>query len=217
MNNEVSISHQPQTQDDCPIVEFFDAQCADKINSDIYAEAQLAPCPNVYYHVEADSQENNNSNCEASNTSKSAAKKYPRKSKTTEYAYLLERKAFRMMRRYYKEKFEFEFGSVEYKKNLPIMTTEELNSIVCKFMEQEFFMLAKILSEKDYERTRDALKTIILCDRYRKKEKISEGLNYNPLRNVLHKYNTRNLIDFLSDASNSYLYTHFFLINGSKA
>ena len=62
-----------------------------------------------------------------------------------------------MMRRYYKEKFEFEFGSAEYKKNLPTMSASELNSIICQFMEQEFMMLSKILSQNDYERTRDAV------------------------------------------------------------
>ena len=34
---------------------------------------------------------------------------------------------------------------------------------------------------------------------------------------MIHKYNTRNLIDYLSDASNAYLYTHFFLINGYQS
>lgn len=148
---------------------------------------------------------------------KVTSKKGSRKTKTTEFAYLLERKAFRMMRKYYKEQFEFTVECPEYKKNLPVMTADEINALVCKFMQQEFNFLATLLTEKDYVRTRDALKTIILCDRYKKKERVSEGLNFAPLRNVLHKYNTRNLIEFLSDAANSFLFTHFFLKNGQKA
>jgi hypothetical protein len=137
-----------------------------------------------------------------------------RKTKTTEFAYLLERKAFRMMRKYYKEKFEFQVENAEYKKKLPSMSAIEINTLMTTFMDQEFGQILKLLSTADYERTRDALKTIILCDRYRKSEQISEGLSFLALRNVLHKYNTRNLIEFLSDASFSFLYTHFFLKNG---
>ena len=144
-------------------------------------------------------------------------KKYAKKSKTTEFSYLLERKAFRMMRKYYKEKFEFENDIDEYKKNLPLMTSNEFNTHVCKFMETEFSLITKLLSKSEYEQLRDALKTIILCDRYNKKEKISEGLNFEIFRKVLHKYNTRNLNEYLSVPSNSFLYTHFFLIYGKKS
>lgn len=145
-------------------------------------------------------------------------KRSSKKSKTTEFAYLLERKAFRMMRKYYKEKFEFNLDLADYKKRLPTMKKSEIDSLIFTFMEQEFQFLSGLLSEsKDYERTKDALKTIILCDRYRKKEWISENLNFTPLRNVLHKYNTRNLIELLSDAPYSFLYTHFFIINGKQS
>ena len=90
------------------------------------------------------------------------ANKKSRKSKTTEFAYLLERKAFRMMRKYYKEQFEFYVEDPEYKKNLPNMTAEELNALVYNFMEKELKSFCTLLTQKDYERTRDALKTIIL-------------------------------------------------------
>lgn len=140
------------------------------------------------------------------------------KRKTTDFAYLLERKSFRMMRKYYKEKFEFEIEDPEYKKKLPKMSTHEINTLVSDFMIQELgAILICLFSQNDLDRIRDALKTVIFCDRYAKKEAISAGLSFVPLRNVLHKYNTRNLIDFLSDASYSFLYTHFFLKEGKKA
>ena len=147
---------------------------------------------------------------------KKPVSKTSKKSKTTEFAYLLERKAFRMMRKYYKEKFEFEIDLADYKKRLPIMHQSELNQLVVRFMHTEFEFLSSLLTEADYARTRDALKTIILWDRYRKRESISEGLDFSPLRNVLHKYNTRNLIELISDASYSFLFTHFFLMQGKK-
>jgi hypothetical protein len=122
-----------------------------------------------------------------------------------------------MMRKYYKEKFEFNIDLADYKKRLPTMPQSEIDGLVYTFMENEFSFLSNIVSQNDYNRTRDALKTIILCDRYRKHEQISDGLDYNPLRNVLHKYNTRNLIEFISDASYAFLYIHFFIVNGQTA
>lgn len=140
-----------------------------------------------------------------------------KKTKSTEFSYLLERKAFRMMRKYYKEQFEFTVDCEDYKKRLPQMSQDEINALVTKFMECELKALVNLLSQKDYERTRDAIKTIVLCERYKKKEMISEGLNFSALRNVLHKYNTRNLLELLSDAAYSFLFTHFVLKNGRKA
>ncbi|CAI2373913.1 unnamed protein product [Moneuplotes crassus] len=151
-------------------------------------------------------------------SSQESPAKKSKKGKTTDFAYLLERKSFRMMRKYYKEKFEFDIEDPDYKKKLPKMSAEEINTMVSEFMQKELGqILLCLLTESDYNRIRDALKTIIFCDRHKKKEDISEGLDFVPLRNVLHKYNTRNLIEFLSDASNSFLYTHFFLKDGKKS
>lgn len=163
--------------------------------------------------VETPAEKNERSSANAPEKSKRST----RKTKTTEFAYLLERKAFRMMRKYYKEQFEFTVDCADYKKNLPSMTAKDINGLVDKFMNQEFGFLFVLLTENDLERIRDGLKTIILCDRYKKKELISEGLDFVPLRNVLHRYNTRNLIEFISDASYAFLYTHFFLKEGRKA
>ncbi|CAI2373170.1 unnamed protein product [Moneuplotes crassus] len=149
--------------------------------------------------------------------SEKPSKKKANKRKSTDFGYLLERKSFRMMRKYYKDKFQQNIGDIEYKR-LSKMTTDEINIIMSSFMENELgSILICLLSEDDHDRIRDALKTIIFCDRYQKKEAISEGLNFSILRNVLHKYNTRNLIDFLSDASNSFVYTHYFLKEGKNA
>lgn len=221
-NNEVTVTAQSVSQKALSVSGDFDQifGAAQMNNGNGLSGEQDIACPNIFEHR----SENENKECEENTKIESESKatnvspkKYQRKSKTTEFAYLLERKAFRMMRKYYKEKFEFSVNSSEYKKNLPSMTAQELNTLICKFMEKEFSMLSRLLSEDDYERTRDALKTIILCDRYKKKERIIEGLDFSIFRNVLHKYNTRNLLEFLSDASNAYLYTHFYLISGQKS
>lgn len=97
------------------------------------------------------------------------------------------------------------------------MTADEINSYVIRFMNQELGSILRIVSKSDLARIRDGLKTIIFCDRYKKREQITEGLSFEPLRNVLHKYNTKNMSNFLSDPSFAFLYTHFFLKNGKKA
>jgi len=137
--------------------------------------------------------------------------------KTTEFAYLLERKAFRMMRKYYKDKFEFTVDCKDYKKNLPIMSLSEINHLISTFMMKELGSILIIVSQEDFCKIRDGLKTIIFCDRYLKKEQISNGLCFKSLRNVLHKYNSRNLHVFLSETAYSFLFTHFFLKNGKQS
>lgn len=54
------------------------------------------------------------------------------------------------------------------------------------------------------------LKTLILWDRYNKWEPIIEGLEFEIVRNVLNKFNTRNLIEFLSDKSYALLFVNYF-------
>lgn len=56
----------------------------------------------------------------------------------------------------------------------------------------------------------DSLKTLILCDRYNKNEPIIEGLQFETLRNVLNKFNTRNLLSFYSEKSYALLFLHYF-------
>ena len=60
----------------------------------------------------------------------------------------------------------------------------------------------------------ESMKTLILCDRYNKGESIVKGLDFDPIRNVLNKYNTKNLNIFMSNVSNSFLYLHFFKKSG---
>ena len=52
--------------------------------------------------------------------------------KTTEFRYLLERKALRIMRRYYKEKFEKQF---KYKSKMKDMTQQEMGHMVMVFVQ----------------------------------------------------------------------------------
>ena len=55
------------------------------------------------------------------------------------------------------------------------------------------------------------MKTLILCDRYNKGEAIVAGLKFDDIRNVLNKYNTKNLNVYMSNIANSFLYLHFYM------
>ena len=57
-----------------------------------------------------------------------------RSKKTTEFKYLLERKALRIMRRYYKESFEKMY---KYKQKMREMTEGELETMIGSFAKQE--------------------------------------------------------------------------------
>ena len=63
----------------------------------------------------------------------------------------------------------------------------------------------------------ESLKIIILCDRYNKNEPALRNLDFTLIRNVLNRYNTKNLTSFLSIPANSYLFIHFFLKFGETS
>lgn len=57
-----------------------------------------------------------------------------RSKKTTEFRYLLERKALRIMRRYFKESFERMY---KYKQRMREMTEAELEQMISTFAKEE--------------------------------------------------------------------------------
>mmetsp|Transcript_3946 Transcript_3946/g.3703 ORF Transcript_3946/g.3703 Transcript_3946/m.3703 type:complete len:125 (-) Transcript_3946:35-409(-) len=74
----------------------------------------------------------------------------------------------------------------------------------------EFGYLNSYTEFRDYIQLERSLKIIILCDRYNKKEDIITGLDFTVLRNVLNKFNTRNLINFYSEGSFAFLFMHYY-------
>ena len=54
------------------------------------------------------------------------------------------------------------------------------------------------------------MKLIILCDRYNKDEPIIKELDFTIIRNVLNKYNSKNLSIFLNQGANAFLFINFF-------
>ena len=119
-----------------------------------------------------------------------------KKHKTTEYYYLLERKSIRMMRRYFKESFEDFSKKYKYKQNLKKLERPTIDRYFREYVYFEFSRNKIAIEVIGVENILEALETIILCDRYNKSEKVTEGLNFDEIRNLLNKYNSKNLKEF---------------------
>lgn len=139
------------------------------------------------------------------------------KKKLTEFGYLLQRKGFRLMRKYYKEKFETFAEKFNYKKRVKVITPNEINHIIMGFLQTEFSTILPIINEDEILGLLNSLKRIILSDRSKKNEPMISGMDFSVVRNLFGKYTQKNMKLFMHDSSNSFLYTHFYLINGRSA
>lgn len=141
-----------------------------------------------------------------------------KKSKTTEYYYLLERKALRMMRRYYKETFEKFAGKYKYKQNLKKLERATVDQYFREYVVIEFQRNKSTMDLIGSAQLVDSLEKIILCDRYNKNEKVTEGLDFDEVRNLLNKYNSKNLNSFFETSAHAFLYAHYYRLSaGSDA
>lgn len=57
----------------------------------------------------------------------------------------------------------------------------------------------------------EALQWLVLCDRYNKNEKATEGLDFKVVRDVLNSYNKNSLQNFLEIRANSFLMAHYLM------
>lgn len=130
--------------------------------------------------------------------------------KITEFSYLLQRKCLRMMRRYFKQQFESWGIFTNYKKEVRSLSLVQMNEAIRAFIRLEFDYLNPYPEYVEYMWLENSLKTLILWDRYNKNEPIIEGLDFEIIRNVLNKFNTRNLLNFFSDKANSLLFVHYY-------
>lgn len=73
------------------------------------------------------------------------------KKKLTEFNYLLQRKGFRLMRKYYKEKFESFAKAFDYKKRVKTISPGEINQIVAQFINVEFSSILSLLANNELE------------------------------------------------------------------
>jgi hypothetical protein len=134
--------------------------------------------------------------------------------KTTEFNHLLERKTFRMMRKYYKKSFERFASPYNYKTNVKIMNPEEMDQLVIGYMKSEFDFLLGLLAGNELMQMAVCLKRIILSDRYNKGDRVTYGIDFTTVRNLFNRYSTKALNEFISIPVNSILIVHFYLKQG---
>lgn len=139
------------------------------------------------------------------------------KKKLTEFSYLLQRKGFRLMRKYYKEKFESFAEPYNYKKRVKSITPEEINEIILKFVQTEFSTILSQLTNDEFSNLLEKLKCVILSDRSNKREPMIDGIDFSVVKNLFGKYTQKTMKLFMKIPANSFLYTHFYLINGRSA
>ncbi len=100
----------------------------------------------------------------------------------------------------------------KYKSRMKEMTPQEMNQMVRTFSQAELKWLSlEALSKEERDEIDHCLKIIILCDRYNKGEPAVRSLDFTLIRNILNRYNTKNLTAFLSIMANSFLFVAFYI------
>lgn len=158
--------------------------------------------------------ENTRKNGETEDNNDTTPDSNRKRKKTTEFNNVLERKAFRMMRKYYKSTFEKFATPFNYKKNVKTMSPEEMDQLLCNYVKIEFDFLVSLLTGNELIQMITCLKRIILSDRYNKRERVTYGLDFTTTRNLFNKYSTNALYDFIGIPTNSILFVHFFMKQG---
>jgi hypothetical protein len=92
--------------------------------------------------------------------------------KSTEYNNMLERKAFRMMRKYFKSTFETFAAPFQYKTRVKTMNPEEMDTLVFQYIKREFEVLSDFMTANDLPHIILGIKQIILSDRFNKGERV---------------------------------------------
>lgn len=121
------------------------------------------------------------------------------------------------MRKYYKEKFEDFAQKFDYKKRVKLISPNEVNQMLAQFIQQEFATILPVFCDEERFHLLDSLKCIVLSDRSNKREPMIQGVDFGIVRNLFGKYTQKTMKTFMRDPANSFLYTHFYLINGRFA
>lgn len=115
-----------------------------------------------------------------------------------------------MMRKFFKDKFYESIKQPAYfKRKLNKMLAVDMDAHVENYLKLEFGLIYNTFSFEAKHSFVKGIKEFILSDRYKKKERVIDGLEFSPLRNVLTKYNNRNLIDFMSNDGYASLFVYF--------
>ena len=142
--------------------------------------------------------------------------KRKRKHKTTEYSYLLGRKAIRMMKKYYSNSFKSFSKITKRKQNIKSMEKATIVKLVQNYIISEFKNYPELQDATWFENLEKSLSSLVFCNRYNKNEKATKGIDFMQVKNLLGKYNSKRLSEYFSNSANWFLYSHYFTISSKK-
>mmetsp|Transcript_7481 Transcript_7481/g.8499 ORF Transcript_7481/g.8499 Transcript_7481/m.8499 type:complete len:212 (+) Transcript_7481:602-1237(+) len=134
--------------------------------------------------------------------------------KTTEFNHLLERKTFRMLRKYFKTSFEKFAEIYQYKKRIRVMPVAELDILIVEYIRKEFDFLAGLFAGNELSQIVMCLKRVILSDRYNKCEMATFNIDFTSTRKLFNKYSHKAFNEWIGIPTNSILLVHFYLKHG---
>lgn len=87
------------------------------------------------------------------------------------------------------------------------MSQPDFLELLDSYIKKEFYQFE---DKFDISSLQKPLQLLVLCDRYNKNEPVTVGLDFSIVRDVLQKFNTRNLLDFFGCKEYAFLYLYFF-------
>lgn len=99
---------------------------------------------------------------------------------TKVYPYKIHQKIFRIMRKYFKLKFEkfLKAKKIVFNRAAKNMDQDTFNSYLIDFMDEFFPSMIEEMNESTVEKIMETISIFILKDRHKKKEPITEGLDF---------------------------------------
>lgn len=94
------------------------------------------------------------------------------------------------------------------------MSQETFSDLMKTYITKEFYEFKNC--NVMFEGLQNALTKLILCDRYNKGEPVTQGLDFEVVRNTLQKFNTRNLLEFFGEKEYAFLYMFYYEKAGLK-
>jgi hypothetical protein len=129
------------------------------------------------------------------------------------YPYKVHQKIFRFFRKYFKTQFEtfLKGKKVVFNRVVKKMSQDDFNSHLIDFMDEYFPNMIEELNEATVEKIMETLSIFILKDRHKKKEPVSEGLQFDEWNDLVELPNVSKTIHFFGRSENAFLYAFFFL------
>lgn len=133
---------------------------------------------------------------------------------TKVYPFKLNQKIIRILRKHYKNLFEkyLKQNNVVFNRAAKNMKKEKFDDFLLSMMDELFVDHLDALDENTVESLMTSLSTIVLKERYKKKEDIVKDLDFTELNELLSNTTSKRTMLYFSKKENAFLYIYFFLL-----